>query len=187
MAALAQAVGMQKSNLLAAIAGRRPMPAESAVRLWKAIGIDEAGGLAHDRVHYWQVRHNDDLELIERTWFSTADRFAIRGKGQSPARPPLAYLVAGIGVTGDQELFAIAYSNGLTTISHKGAESLPLSIARIGDISNAAFTPDALRKLLNDRFELGVTPKTWAQFVQRATSEGLTPEDVWHCLKRTAN
>lgn len=161
------------------------MPAESAARLWKTIGIDDAGGLAHDRVHHWKVRREDDLELVERVWFSTAERLALRGERQSPARPPLAFLLAGLSNTGDQEIFAVFSARGIETLAEGRANMPSLPILRIGDISNATLTPDTVRELLAARTEPSDTPETWAQFVRQAKALGLTPGEVWERLKRT--
>ena len=185
MAALAKTVGLQKSNLLAALAGRRPMPADSAGRLWRAIGIDDAGGLAADRVHYWKVRHADDLALVERMWFSSSERLALRGANQSPDHAPLAYLIAGLNTQGGQEVFATVSGKGIDTLAGDSVSTPALLIANIDDIANGKLTPDTVRRLLADRTEPNEAPKSWGQFVRQAKALGLTPEQTWRLVDGT--
>ena len=64
---LAESIGLLKPNLLAAMAGKRPLPERFLGPLIAAVGLLPNGLLATERVYCWRVRDADHLASLGAT------------------------------------------------------------------------------------------------------------------------
>lgn len=85
---LAQSIGTTRQNLLAAVKGRRPLPAAYAPPLRRALGLDETYLLEAGRVHGLTVangeKQREQVEAVLRrfmTW-PVQNRWLLRGIGE---------------------------------------------------------------------------------------------------------
>lgn len=186
MAELAKALGLQKSNFLAALAGRRPLPERSLALLPERIGLDAGGGLATTQVHRWKVRDVQDLNLVLETWVTSADLRPTQGVTQPKAIPPSAWILSAHRINDNGQIFGILVGRGLAKIdglSSAVQRGDPVAVADLERIRTVQIGIDDIQDLLTRGKDAEAQCITWVDFIRAAMARGFDPQSALRALE----
>lgn len=94
IAQLAEQVGLQKSNLLAAMAGKRSLPERAQGTLLKIMGLDRNGALSVHHLYSWKMRDVRHFgPLIADGLLGAVTLYGMRPLGRSQALKPEYWLL----------------------------------------------------------------------------------------------
>lgn len=186
MAELAKALGLQKSNFLAALAGRRPLPERSLASLPEVIGLDAGGGLTTTQVHRWKVRDIHDLTLVLETWVTSVDLRPTQGEAQPDALPPTAWILSARRITDNAQIvgillgLALAQTDGHSDVIRHG------NAVRVSDVERfrtAHAGVDEISALLTENLHPEAKCTTWSDFIRTASEWGFDPQSALRALE----
>ncbi|MCX9157281.1 hypothetical protein OPU71_14225 [Niveibacterium sp. 24ML] len=182
---LAAAIGVEKSNLFAALGGRRGLPLEVWGRLREEIGLDDAGRPSDDRVHRWSVQSLESLRGVLAAWFLGGECWQLEDGNQprsaSDTARPWHWLVRLRRLDG-----ATLYAIGDGVFECSEAHPLLATVAQtlvVPDIgpwlSHQVKVADAAALIAHAE---GGRCATWATCIERAISLGYTPAGLMAIL-----
>jgi len=94
IAQLAEQVGLQKSNLLAAMAGKRSLPERAQGALLEVMGLDRNGALSVQHLYRWRIREVRHIgPLIADGLLGAVTLYGMRPLGRSQALKPEYWLL----------------------------------------------------------------------------------------------
>jgi hypothetical protein len=177
---LAELAGLQKSNLLAAMVGKRPLPERAMGVLLDTMGLDRNGAISSQRLYRWRIRDLRHLEpLIGAGPLGAISFYEMRPPGKTRAIQSEYWLLqAGSSilaiVRARHEVLRELVIPGITVSdaaidtpepAQWWAEGIPRSVVMV------------MLEQLKDR--LGRPAEvTWEQVIAEAEQRGLGPEGV---------
>lgn len=181
---LAEQVGLQKSNLLAAMAGKRPLPERALGALLDCMGLDRNGAISSQRLYRWRIRDLRHLEpLIGAGPLGAISFYEMRPSGRTRAllseywllqagSSILAIVRARQEVLRELEISGITISDAAIDTPEPAqwwAEGVPKTVVMV------------MLEQLQDRL---ARPEgiTWAQVIAEAERRGIGPEGVMGLL-----
>ncbi|GEM_PF-3431909 len=183
--ALAECIGMPKSNFQSALAGRRPFPKTALHLLFGALGLDNAGRLSTRCLYRWKVREVNDLKKVIENWLSHAKIYRI-GSKNSPkvVHHPMCLLEGRVGYEPDNQVFAVIdglANDVLNTLTPEIVLVGNLEIENLAVWDEATLPVEAVRAMLNQVTTIKQTP-TWPDVIREAERLGRLPSEILEWL-----
>jgi hypothetical protein len=187
---LAEQVGLQKSNLLAAMAGKRPLPERALGALLDCMGLDRNGAISSQQLYRWRIRDLRHLEpLIGTGPLGAISFYEMRPPGRTRAllseywllqagSSILAIVRARQDVLRELEISGITISDAAIDTPEPAqwwAEGVPKTVVMV------------MLEQLQDRLARPDKAVTWAQVIAEAERRGIGPEGVMGLLGENLN
>lgn len=176
---------MQKSNLLAAMGGRRQVPVRARAALNGVLGLDENGQLARATVHQWRCDHAESLRVVVSELLGSAAGWPLVQRGRAgPGDEEQAWLLA--GPDGRQENVTLAVMVCPRSVLPELAEECHIrcheAILEVDDISGwlTEGVPHQAGQLLFERaLQAGDVQPSWERIIAEADRRGVSRRQVW--------